>query len=97
MSKQYTSHIRPFKDFFPELKEGAYVDPAAVVIGDVVLGKDSSVWPLVVIRGDAIGFLDVTKANLFFARGVVADSDPNVNEFLSDIHETQGRRLARAP
>lgn len=52
MPKQYASHIRPFKDFFPELKAGAYVDPAAVVIGDVVLGKDSSVWPLVVIRGD---------------------------------------------
>ena len=30
----------------------AYVDPQAVVIGDVTIGEDSSVWPCVVIRGD---------------------------------------------
>jgi carbonic anhydrase/acetyltransferase-like protein (isoleucine patch superfamily) len=30
----------------------AYVDEAAVVIGDVTIGEDSSVWPGVVIRGD---------------------------------------------
>lgn len=30
----------------------AYIDAAAVVIGDVVIGEDSSVWPCSVIRGD---------------------------------------------
>lgn len=44
--------LRRFKDYTPELGERAYVDPAAVVIGDVELGEDSSVWPCVVIRGD---------------------------------------------
>jgi carbonic anhydrase/acetyltransferase-like protein (isoleucine patch superfamily) len=29
-----------------------YIDPAAVVIGDVVLGDDVSVWPTAVLRGD---------------------------------------------
>src|SRR5206468_5050486 len=29
-----------------------YIDPAAVIIGDVVIGEDSSVWPCSVIRGD---------------------------------------------
>jgi carbonic anhydrase/acetyltransferase-like protein (isoleucine patch superfamily) len=29
-----------------------YVDPAAVIIGDVTIGERSSVWPSVVIRGD---------------------------------------------
>jgi carbonic anhydrase/acetyltransferase-like protein (isoleucine patch superfamily) len=28
------------------------VDPAAVIIGDVVMGRDSSAWPFAVIRGD---------------------------------------------
>lgn len=45
-------HIRPYKNILPNIGEGAYVDPAAVVIGDVVLGKDASVWPMTVIRGD---------------------------------------------
>ncbi len=36
----------------PQLAEGAWVADSAEVIGNVVLGKNSSVWPKVVIRGD---------------------------------------------
>jgi carbonic anhydrase/acetyltransferase-like protein (isoleucine patch superfamily) len=43
---------RPYRDKHPELGARAYIDPAASVIGDVVLGEDSSVWPYTVIRGD---------------------------------------------
>jgi carbonic anhydrase/acetyltransferase-like protein (isoleucine patch superfamily) len=34
------------------LAHSAYVDPAAVVIGDVTLGESASVWPGAVLRGD---------------------------------------------
>ncbi len=44
--------LRPHLGRFPTLGERAYVDPAATVIGDVVLGDDVSVWPGTVIRGD---------------------------------------------
>ena len=44
--------IRPYNGILPTLGERAYIDPAASVIGDVVLGDDVSVWPLTVIRGD---------------------------------------------
>ena len=30
----------------------AYIDRAAVIIGDVVIGEDASIWPLCVVRGD---------------------------------------------
>ncbi|MDQ3494380.1 MAG: gamma carbonic anhydrase family protein [Pseudomonadota bacterium] len=43
---------RPYRDKLPELGARAYIDPAASVIGDVVLGDDASVWPYTVIRGD---------------------------------------------
>lgn len=46
------SHIRPFKNTHPQIASSAYVDPAACVIGDVVIGADCSVWPMVAIRGD---------------------------------------------
>src|ERR1700677_755908 len=36
----------------PQIAASAYVDPAAVISGDVVLGEHSSVWPCAVIRGD---------------------------------------------
>jgi len=44
--------IRTYRGIAPTLGAGAWVDPTAVVIGDVVLGADASVWPLVLIRGD---------------------------------------------
>ncbi len=44
--------IRTFRDHTPSLGPRAFVDRSAVVIGDVQLGEDSSVWPLTVIRGD---------------------------------------------
>ena len=44
--------IRTYQGITPELGERVFVDASAVVIGDVRLGDDSSVWPLVTIRGD---------------------------------------------
>ena len=44
--------IRPYRGKRPQIATSAYIDPAAVIIGDVVIGEDSSVWPCTVIRGD---------------------------------------------
>ncbi|MFT2099179.1 gamma carbonic anhydrase family protein [Marinomonas sp. 2405UD66-6] len=41
-----------FRGNTPQLGNRVWVDDSAVVIGDVVIGEDSSVWPLVAIRGD---------------------------------------------
>ena len=46
------SNIRPYLDQHPQLGQRVYIDEAARVIGDVVLGDDVSVWPFTVIRGD---------------------------------------------
>ena len=44
--------VRTFENFTPVLDEGVYVDPSALVVGDVKIGEHSSVWPLVTMRGD---------------------------------------------
>jgi carbonic anhydrase/acetyltransferase-like protein (isoleucine patch superfamily) len=44
--------IRTYQNLTPSLGERAFVDSSAVVIGDVEIGTDSSIWPLTVIRGD---------------------------------------------
>ncbi|MDH3342784.1 MAG: gamma carbonic anhydrase family protein [Gammaproteobacteria bacterium] len=44
--------IRKFEKFIPEIAESAFVDDSAVVIGDVRLGADSSIWPMCSVRGD---------------------------------------------
>ena len=44
--------VRPYRGMRPKLGPGAWVDPAAIVIGDVELGADVSIWPMAVVRGD---------------------------------------------
>ncbi|GAA5085566.1 MAG: gamma carbonic anhydrase family protein [Alcaligenaceae bacterium] len=46
------TNVRPFNNLTPQLAENVWVDPTAVIIGDVQIGEDSSVWPYAVIRGD---------------------------------------------
>jgi carbonic anhydrase/acetyltransferase-like protein (isoleucine patch superfamily) len=45
-------NIRAFQDHQPAIADSAYIDSTAVVIGQVEIGKDASVWPMTVIRGD---------------------------------------------
>jgi carbonic anhydrase/acetyltransferase-like protein (isoleucine patch superfamily) len=52
MSLARLPDLRPYRGKHPQIAASAYVDPASVIIGDVVIGEDSSVWPLCVIRGD---------------------------------------------
>ena len=44
--------IRSYQGITPQLGERVFVDRSSVIIGDVALGDDCSVWPLAVIRGD---------------------------------------------
>ena len=44
--------IRPYRSQLPRLGKDVYIDPAACLIGDVVMGDESSAWPGAVIRGD---------------------------------------------
>ncbi|HEX7815795.1 gamma carbonic anhydrase family protein [Dyella sp.] len=45
-------NLRSYKGKTPTLGQRVYVDPAAVVIGAVMLGDDASIWPCAVLRGD---------------------------------------------
>ncbi len=44
--------VKAYQDKTPKLGQGVYVDETAVVIGDVALGDDVSIWPMAVLRGD---------------------------------------------
>ncbi|TNF35701.1 MAG: gamma carbonic anhydrase family protein [Gammaproteobacteria bacterium] len=44
--------IRSYQEFTPLLGERVFVDDTALVLGDVHIGDDSSVWPMTTIRGD---------------------------------------------
>ena len=44
--------LRPYKDLSPKQGDRVMIDSSSVVIGDVRMGDDVSIWPLVAIRGD---------------------------------------------
>lgn len=56
--------IRPYRGKFPQIAASAYIDPAAIIIGDVVIGEDSSIWPRTVVRGDVHYILLGNRTNV---------------------------------
>ena len=44
--------IETFKGIKPKISKSAFVHESAVIIGDVSIGDNSSIWPNCVIRGD---------------------------------------------
>lgn len=44
--------IRPFKDFTPKIDPSCFIAESAVIIGDVEIGPQSSIWYNSVVRGD---------------------------------------------
>ena len=44
--------IRAYRGIVPRIAASAYIDQSAQVIGDVVVGERSSIWPNVTARGD---------------------------------------------
>jgi carbonic anhydrase/acetyltransferase-like protein (isoleucine patch superfamily) len=60
----------------PQVDATAYVDPSAVVEGQVRLGPRSSVWPLAVLRGDEDAIHIGEDSNI--QDGVVIHADPGL-------------------
>jgi len=44
--------LRKFKGYFPKVAESAYIDPDAILIGQVPIGDEVTIWPGAVLRAD---------------------------------------------
>jgi len=44
--------IHPFKTILPSIDESVFIAPSADIIGDVIVGENSSVWFNCTVRGD---------------------------------------------
>ena len=58
------SNLRPFKGTMPSIDESAYIDESAVVIGNVSIGADSSIWCTCVLRGDVNSIVVGNRSNI---------------------------------
>lgn len=52
MQKSEHSKLRSFRGKSPIIGERVYIDPCSMVLGDVTLGDDVSIWPQAAARGD---------------------------------------------
>src|ERR1700693_5170506 len=72
--------IRSYRGRMPQIPESAYVDTAAVIIGDVTIGEQSSIWPCVVVRGDINWIRIGARTNI---------QDGSVQHVMKDTHPLQ--------
>ena len=46
------AYIAPFLEHHPEIDDSAYIAQTAAVVGAVRIGKNSTIWHQVTLRGD---------------------------------------------
>lgn len=52
--------LRTYKNKTPQYAPTCYIDPSAVIVGDVTIAEDASIWPLVAGRGD-VNYIKIGK------------------------------------
>jgi len=72
-------NIRVYREWAPKIAESAFIDPSAQIIGRTVIGVDSSIWPLVSVRGD-VHYIEIGE------RSNIQDN--------SSLHVTQPNKIA---
>jgi carbonic anhydrase/acetyltransferase-like protein (isoleucine patch superfamily) len=58
------SSLRSYKSTFPTIGLRSYIDSSSILIGDINIGNDCSVWPLVVARGDVNSIVIGQRTNI---------------------------------
>lgn len=66
--------LLPFEGKMPQIHDSAYVAPGAVVIGDVTIEADASIWFNAVLRGDREPIVIGAGSNV--QDGAVVHTDP---------------------
>ena len=56
--------IKSINNITPKILEGVFLADNAVVVGDVIIGKESSVWFNTVIRGDVNSIIIGNSVNI---------------------------------
>lgn len=56
--------IRPYKNIVPRIHPSAFIAENAVIIGDVEIGEDSSVWYGCTLRGDVNNIVIGKRTNI---------------------------------
>ncbi|NQW16666.1 MAG: gamma carbonic anhydrase family protein [Chloroflexi bacterium] len=78
--------IRSYGGKTPQIHPTAFVSEAAYVLGDVIIGEGSSVWPGVVIRADAARITIGSHTNIQDNSALHADTPMNIGDYVTVGH-----------
>lgn len=59
-----TVNIRAYKKISPTIADQVYIDSSSVLVGDITIEEDASVWPLVAARGDVNHIVIGARSNI---------------------------------
>jgi len=85
------SNIRAYRDFYPKIAESAFVDSNAVIIGDVDIADEVSIWPGVVLRGDQGSITIGAQSNI--QDGSIAHATGGISKVHVGERVTVGHRV----
>ncbi len=71
-------------DATPKIHPSAFIHPEAVIIGDVEIGEDSSVWPCAVLRADDLSSKIVIGARTSIQDGTVVHVTDGLDTVIGD-------------
>jgi len=57
-------NLLPYHDIWPKIAKGVYIAPNATIIGDVTIGRESSIWFNAVLRGDVEAIIIGDRTNI---------------------------------
>jgi carbonic anhydrase/acetyltransferase-like protein (isoleucine patch superfamily) len=91
--------IKSFNGKTPQIAASAFVSEAAYIVGDVVIGHESSIWPGAVIRGDTgrvvIGRGTAIEDNCVVHSGKPGEGDTFIGDMVNVGHGAviHGRKI----
>lgn len=83
--------ILGFKDKFPRIHETAYVTQDAIIIGDVEIGEDASIWFGSIVRGD-VNYIRIGD-NTNIQDGTVIHVSSRTHPTVLEVRITVGHRV----
>jgi len=83
--------IRTYQQFSPQIHPTAYIDSASVIIGEVVIGSEVSIWPGVILRGDQGAIIIGSQTNI--QDGTIAHSTGGISTTRLGKGITVGHRV----
>ena len=80
------TNVIEFANKLPKIGKNVYLSSKAIVIGDVTIGDDCSVWPMAVIRGDMHQIVIGNKTNIQDGSILHITQDSNYNQGGYPLH-----------